>query len=62
MTCPKCKAVLTHRNRDGNAMIRTKGLVMKADGPVAICPKCTADVKINMDLLKVLPTLLFRTR
>lgn len=60
MICPKCQARLTHRNRNGDAMIRTKGLVLKADGAVAICPKCAADVKFNLDLLKVLPTLLFR--
>jgi uncharacterized protein YbaR (Trm112 family) len=60
MICPHCKATLTQRTKVGEPVIRNRGIIMKADGPVLICPKCKSDVGFNLDLLKALPILIFR--
>ena len=50
MKCPACEASLGHLNSSGEPLIRTAGLVLKADGVVAICPKCKCDVPFPADL------------
>lgn len=37
-------------------MIRGAGLVLKADRPVMVCPRCKADVPFTADLAKALQT------
>lgn len=54
MICPRCNANLGHINGSGEPMVRTRGLVLKAEGVTAICPKCGGDVPIEGDLAKAL--------
>jgi len=44
-------------------MVRTRGVILKADGVVVVCPKCKSDVAISPDFAKAMQTrivLLFR--
>lgn len=54
MKCPACLAELGHVNGRGEPMIRTRGLVLKAEGVAALCPKCKADVPVEGELAKAL--------
>ena len=54
MICPNCTANLGRINSAGNPMVRMRGLVLKAEGVAAICPKCKADVPIRGELAKAL--------
>jgi hypothetical protein len=59
MNCPKCHATLMRRNSAGDAIIRNRGILLKASGPALVCPRCRADVPFQADLLvKALPVLL----
>lgn len=60
MRCPRCQAQLGQVNAAGEPMIRTRGLVLKAEGVAAICPKCKADVPATGELRKAI--ILFLTR
>lgn len=60
MRCPKCQAQLGHVSASGDPMLRTRGLVLKAEGVIAVCPKCRADVPATGELRKAL--ILFLTR
>jgi len=53
MRC-RCGANLAHVNRRGEPVLRNHGLVLKAEGVAAICPKCHADVPIAGDMAKAL--------
>lgn len=57
MKCRHCSAILTQRTRVGEPLIRTRGIVLRADGPSLICPKCKADVAFSLDLLRLSPAL-----
>lgn len=35
-------------------MLRTAALVLKAEGPVMVCPRCKADVPFTPDFAKAL--------
>jgi uncharacterized protein YbaR (Trm112 family) len=61
MTCPHCRAQLTQRNRVGEGLIRNRGIVIKADGPVLICPKCRGNVRFDPQILTLAPLVVFRT-
>lgn len=54
MKCPACLSALGHVNARGEPMIRTRGLVLKAEGVAAVCPKCKADVPVEGELAKAL--------
>jgi uncharacterized protein with PIN domain len=54
MRCPKCQASLGQINAAGEPMVRTRGLVLKADGVVAICPKCKGSVPMSPDFAKAM--------
>lgn len=53
MRCP-CGENMVRLSRDREPMLRAKGLVLKANGVAAICPKCSADVPIAGELAKAL--------
>lgn len=53
MRC-RCGAELGHLNKSGEPTVRMRGVVLKAQGAVAICPKCSADVPFTADLAKAL--------
>ena len=54
MKCGHCQAELGHVNARGEPMIRTRGLVLKAEGVAAVCPKCKGDVPVAGELAKAL--------
>lgn len=54
MRCPKCQAVLGQVSASGDPMLRTRGLVMKAEGMVAVCPKCRGDVPASPEFRKAM--------
>jgi hypothetical protein len=54
--CPKCQAALGKITAAGEPSIRMRGIVLKASGPVAICPKCGHDVAFSPDLAKAIHT------
>ncbi|HET8550867.1 MAG TPA: hypothetical protein VFM97_00135 [Gammaproteobacteria bacterium] len=65
MNCPHCHANLEQRNRAGETMLRMRGLVLKAEGLAAVCPKCKGDVPVSPDMMQKLHTkavLFFRNR
>jgi hypothetical protein len=39
-----------HRNRDGEPLIRTRAIIMKASGLVLVCHQCRGDVPISADI------------
>lgn len=53
MRC-RCGANLGHINSRGEPMIRTRGLILKAEGIAAVCPKCRADVPLEGEMAKAL--------
>lgn len=53
MKC-KCGANLGRINGAGEPVVRTAGLVFKADSPVMVCPRCKSDVPFTPDLAKAL--------
>jgi hypothetical protein len=52
--CGGCRAELGHINAQGEPMMRTRGLILKAEGVVAVCPKCKADVPLSGEMRKAL--------
>jgi hypothetical protein len=50
----RCGAHLLHQNRLGEPIVRNKGIVLKADGIVLVCPKCGGDVPFSPDLAKAM--------
>lgn len=54
MMCPACRANLGRITARGEPMIRNKGLILKADGIVALCPKCGADVPFTAEITRAL--------
>ena len=56
MKC-RCGAALGHVNSRGEPLIRTAGMVMKAEGGMAmVCPRCKSDVPFTADFAKALQT------
>lgn len=55
MRC-RCGANLLTLSRDREPMLRTSALVLKAEGVVAVCPKCRADVPVAGELAKAIQT------
>ncbi len=53
MKC-RCGATLGNVNAAGEPIVRTRGLVFKADGLVLVCPSCKGDVSVSDDLAKAL--------
>lgn len=51
MKC-RCGANLIQQNALGQPLIRNKGIVLKAEGIVLVCPKCRSDVPFSPDLAK----------
>ncbi len=47
MKCPSCLSSLTQINAAGEPMLRTRGLIFKSHGIVAVCPKCKGQVEMN---------------
>lgn len=54
MKCPKCLTALGHINARGEPMIRTRGLILKAEGVSAVCPSCKSDVPMTSEMAKAL--------
>lgn len=54
MKCPHCLAALGHINAAGEPLIRTRGMVLKAQGVSVICPKCKGDVPVEGEMAKAL--------
>lgn len=51
MSCPKCKSNMIKSYGD-EAKLRLKLIVWNTRGMFAVCKSCSAEVKIDMDLLK----------
>ena len=54
MKCPACQANLGQLSAGGEPMVRTRGVILKADGVVVVCPKCKGDVAISPDFAKAM--------
>lgn len=54
MICAKCGASLGQVNAAGEPMLRTRGLVLKADRVEAVCPKCKAGVPLSGEFARAL--------
>ena len=54
MNCPKCGTNLIRSSRDGDPMVSTRGLVLKASSVVVICPHCKADVPFSQTMTKAI--------
>lgn len=54
MKCGGCQAQLGHVNPRGEPVMRTRALVLKAEGVVAVCPKCKGDVPLSGEMKKAL--------
>jgi hypothetical protein len=54
MKCAKCLTALGHINARGEPMLRTRGLILKAEGVSAVCPSCKADVPVTGEMAKAL--------
>lgn len=52
MNCPHCHANLVRAGRDGDPVIANRGLIIKSDCLIAICPRCKGDVVLNQTLHK----------
>lgn len=52
MMCPHCNANLERASRTGEAMIANRGLIVKSDHLIAICPRCKGDVPLNQTIHK----------
>lgn len=52
MKCPHCASQLGKLNAAGEPMLRTRGIVLQADQPVAICPKCKGAVPFEGAMAK----------
>lgn len=59
MNCPACAANLGKINGKGEPMVRGRGLVLKADGAVMLCPKCGGDVQFTREIATALNSRLF---
>lgn len=59
MRC-RCGADLVQPNARGVPMLRNHGLVLKAEGLAAICPRCKADVPVSRDAARALVLILQR--
>jgi regulator of protease activity HflC (stomatin/prohibitin superfamily) len=53
MKC-RCGALLGQVNSAGEPIVRTRGVVFKAESVVLVCPSCRADVPITGDFAKAL--------
>ncbi|HET7674200.1 MAG TPA: hypothetical protein VFL54_01625 [Gammaproteobacteria bacterium] len=65
MNCPHCEANLKQRNSKGETLLRTRGIVLKADRLVAVCPKCKGDVPVSPEMMQKMHSsvvLFFRNR
>jgi len=62
MRCPRCTAELGKVNRKGEPMIRTRGLVLTAEGVTAVCPKCKESVPVAGEFAKALSARLLLVR
>lgn len=54
MRCPHCSAQLAQINNRGEPMLRNRGLVLRAEGVAAVCPKCKHDVPVAGEMAKAL--------
>lgn len=54
MMCPGCRANLGRINKAGEPMVRMRGFVLKAEGVVALCPKCGGDVPFTTEIARAL--------
>lgn len=52
MKCPHCQANMIRESRDGDPMIANRGLILKDDHIVMICPKCGGNVALGQTLTK----------
>lgn len=57
MRCPKCKARIIQKGRDGTLKVRTSLVAIRASRTEVVCRSCGADVPIDLlpgeDLVKV---------
>ena len=62
MKCNACFAEMGHVTAGGEPMLRTRGIVLKAEGAVALCPRCKADVPLAGELAKALGDRIVNTK
>ncbi len=54
MRCAGCGAELGHVNERGEPALRTRGLILKAEGVAVSCPRCRADVPLQGEMAKAI--------
>ncbi|RVT91432.1 hypothetical protein EOD42_22515 [Rhodovarius crocodyli] len=54
MKCRHCAANLGQISATGEPLIRSRGILLKAEGVSMICPKCKGDVPVEGELAKAL--------
>lgn len=54
MRCPHCQTELLRTSASGHPMLRNRGLVLREDHLIAVCPRCKGDVILNQTLSKAL--------
>lgn len=47
MICPACHANLNRRGAGGDTLLKARGVVVRANGVILICPRCKADVPMG---------------
>jgi len=58
--CGHCSANLKQENRKGETLLRNRGVILKSDGLVFVCPKCKGDVRLTGEMLgKIKEKILF---
>lgn len=50
LRCPYCAERLFHRTADGRLKLRPNALIFKGDHAETVCPRCRADVEVDVQL------------
>jgi predicted RNA-binding Zn-ribbon protein involved in translation (DUF1610 family) len=48
--CPKCGKHIMDTNEDGTKRLRSKVILFRDDGAVAVCPACKAEIPVPLTL------------
>jgi hypothetical protein len=54
MRCPTCQTGLVRETRNGQTMLKNRGLLIKGGQLVMVCPKCKGDVHPTPDVMRTL--------
>ena len=52
MICPACKVDIATRSKSGETLLRNRGLIIKSDAIVLVCPKCSGDIPLSQTMHK----------